>query len=691
MRCNKCSYSMPYVASDDRNCPSCRDGTLQVTAEDWLGEPSMGLVKEVRPGQITLGNIIEEALQKQENQIVIAQGGCGIGKTFSYLIPSMLTHRRVVISTAKKSLQGQLDAKDLPYIHGALGRPRTFVSVKGRGNYLCRLYLRKKKDLFSKDPRLLQRLERFLHEHPSGDLDAFPGGVRYPVTACTATECIGRSCTHATDCGYRKIKARAKVDDAVVVNHALLGFDLKFGPRVLLGEYDILIIDEAHAAEDYFRNAFTSEISTAWMKRTLGELHKQNITLTSISDTDAKRDWKQMFDNVPRQEILPVGFFGDLTPVHETLGALLASIDQHAMDFWPAVGSTLSTLAASDQADALLGGVDPSERDEVLICAKLAEKIADMQATLRSSEDQDDNVIRVREDLQDGFKVIMKPIDIGRMVGPKLQQLPKLILTSATLDAGLIERDLGFKAHSVVNEPSPFNYKANGLVYIPKSVPNPTLCRDDDAKEEWVEAVGRECVQLIRASNGDALVLFTSIREMEGVLGWIEDNFEMDQQIFAQESGRRPDEVFQEFMDTDNSVLFGSKSFFEGIDVQGDKLKLVVLTKLPFPIWGDPIIQAKKQQLGDKHFAQCYLPKMFVDLMQAAGRLIRTQHDRGVFAILDVRMWVGSNKRIDPEKIKISAGRWPGYGNKAFQQLPFSNVTPNFAMAKKFLEHIRGK
>lgn len=688
MRCNACKYTMPYVASDDRNCPSCSKGQMQITAEDWLGEPTMGLVKEVRPGQISLGNIIEEALTCDEPQIVIAQGGCGLGKSFSYSVPALLTGRRIIISTAKKSLQGQLDQKDLPYLRDHMGRPTSFISIKGSNNYLCRLFLRKKKDAFIGDSGLYKRLERFLAEHPTGDLDAFPGGVRPPATFCTASECIGKGCTHATDCGYRKVKANAKVAAAVVVNHAFLGFDLKFGPQKLLGEYNILVIDEAHAAEDFFRNAFTSEISTAWMKRTLKDLHKQNIALVDVTDTGAKQLWDLMFANVPKQEILPVGFFGDTTQIHTTLSLLLKSIDEHVMSYWPALGAV--SMADAERAQEIIQNVDSEDRNEMLICAKMADKISEMQTVITNSTDPDDNVIRVREDFQggaDGFKVVMKPIDIGRRVGPKLATLKKVILTSATLDSGLIERDLGIKAHKVINEPSPFNYKANGLVYIPKTVPNPSTLQGD--KTEWTWEISREIVQLIQASNGNALVLFTSLKEMEEVLTCINDNYELEQRIFAQESGRRPDEVFQEFMQTDNSVLFGSKSFFEGIDVQGDKLRLVILTKLPFPIWGDPIVQAKKQQLGDQHFAQYYLPKMFVDLMQAAGRLIRTHLDRGVFAILDVRMWVGSNKKVDPENIKISNGRWPGYGNKAFQQLPFTNVTPNFGMVKKFLEHIQ--
>lgn len=613
--------------------------------------------------------------------------------TFSYLVPSLLTKRRVIVSTAKKSLQGQLATKDLPYLREHLGRPRSCTSVKGRGNYLCKLYLRKnEKGAFAGDSAYYVHLDRFLSESPTGDLDSLPGGVRYPATLCTATECVGRSCTHASDCSFRKVKGRSREDDVVVVNHSLLGFDLKFGPQRLMGEYDILIIDEAHAAEDYFRNAFTYEVSTAWMKGALQDLHKQNIALTKgLTAAAAKRTWKAIFDNVPRTEVLSHGFFGDLTAVRDTLTLMLRSVNEHVSTYWPEL--TNVNLGDAERAAEILDEIEDDSRNEVLICTKVAEKISAMQETLLATEDPDDNMVRVRQEhyKKDGFKVVIKPIDIGRLVGPKLSSIKTVILTSATLHADLLERDLGIKANVVVNEPSPFDYKANGLVYIPKTVPNPATAQAEGRGDEWVEETAKQVVQLVRASNGNGLVLFTSLKEMSNVLGHIDQNYELEQPIFAQEIGRRPDEVFAEFLETDNAVLFGSKSFFEGIDVQGDKLRLVVLTKLPFPIWGDPIVQAKKDQMGSKHFAHYYLPKMFVDLMQAAGRLIRTQTDRGVFAILDVRMWVGSNKKINPEHVKISNGTWPGYGSKAFRQLPFSNVTPNFSLAQRFLAHIQKK
>lgn len=692
MRCNSCGYTRPYdpKTAKDPHCPSCTPGILEITTEDWLSEPSMGLVKEIRPGQISLGNVIDEAVRGDTQQIVIAQGGCGLGKSFSYLVPALQRKKRIIISTAKKSLQGQLANKDLPYLQDHLGLPTHFVSIKGRNNYLCKLFLQKKKEKFTKrgESGLYKQLTTFLAEHPSGDLDAFPGGVSYPTTLCTATECIGKACSHATDCGYRKLKSNSKVAMAVVVNHSYLGFDLRFGPQKLFGEYDILIIDEAHAAEDFFRNAFTDEISAQWMGRTLKDMHDQNIAMRTLPEKDIMKTWDKLFSNVPEQPILPVGFFGDIAPVTQTLHTLRQTVDTHVATYWPIFAKI--DIADLFKVQQVLENKEVEDRNDMLICARLADKLDTMLTTIQSTATVDENLIRIREESRrpnGDFKVIMKPIDIGRRVGSKLSMINKIIMTSATLDAGLLERDLGIRATKTINEPSPFNYKANGLVYIPKTVPNPSNLYGD--KTDWIEQIGREIQQLVTASNGNALVLFTSIKEMEEVLEYIDANFNLQQPIFAQESGRRPDEVFKDFMETDNAILFGSKSFFEGIDVQGDKLRLVILTKLPFPIWGDPIVQAKKQQLGSQHFAQYYLPKMFIDLMQAAGRLIRTQMDRGVFAILDVRMWVGSNKRVDPEKIKIVNGSWPGYGNKAFQQLPFSNVTPNFSMAKRFLEHIQ--
>jgi ATP-dependent DNA helicase DinG len=301
-----------------------------------------------------------------------------------------------------------------------------------------------------------------------------------------------------------------------------------------------------------------------------------------------------------------------------------------------------------------------------------------------------DNELFIREELKNGtVNVVIKPVDIGRLVGSKLQGLPTVILTSATLQAQLIAQELGIKASVVVDEPSPFDFKSNSLVYAPKNAPNPTVLNQEGKHDVWVQKIAKEVVQLVTASGGNAMVLFTSLREMDEVYDYILQEYDWDWPTMIQLDGRKADDMLAEYMDTDNAVIFGSKSFFEGVDIKGVKLRLVILTKLPFPMWGDSIVKAKREMMGRDFFQRYYLLHMYTDLTQAAGRLIRTKEDRGVFAVLDARMWVGGNKRIDPEKVKSMGGKWPGYGYTAYEQLPFEHITPFFHQAEQLLRHIR--
>lgn len=685
MICRKCGYTVAYDQRPDGDaCVACGE-KITLSAEDWLSVQSLGLAREIRPGQIRIANTIEEGLRDIENRVIIAQGGCGIGKSFAYLVPALLAGKRVVVSTAKKSLQGQLVTKDLPFLQKVMHTPQDFVSVKGRANYACKLLLEKNSKQF-KDRELHTDLMRFIREDPYGDLDQFPGGAQYPTNLCTASECVGRSCRYAPDCGFRKAKGQSRMAQVVVVNHSLLGFDLRFGPRKLMGEYDILIVDEVHAAEDSFRTAFSSEIRDSWPVKLFRDIAHNNINV-SMTQPELENHWRAMFASVPNTDkALPPKFLGTAgETAGKVLGTLARQIREHVNARW---GPGLATKMGDATLDTALEEIgDDDDRTDASITVATFKKVAEMLDIVRRTEDEDDNYIRVREENNGRITLSMKPIDVGRLVGPKLKDIPKVILTSATLQERAIQRELGVTAYKVISEPSPFNYKRNGLVYIPKHLPHPGKVGKgkDIEPETYHTALAVEIVKLIRASNGNGMVLFTSLKEMEAVRLNIERDYELTQPIFTQTRDRRSDEVLAEYMRTDNSVLFGSKSFFEGVDIQGAKLRLVVLTKLPFPMFGDPIVQAKQVQLGDEYFHKFYLPKMYNDLQQAGGRLIRTQTDRGVFAILDPRVWVAGNTTVDPMKSQAAAG----YGGAALRQLPFTNRTSDFSLVNRFLQQIQ--
>ena len=712
MKCTKCGYNIPYGEVEDTVCPSCGKDALRATSEDWLSDSALGLVAEVRPGQLHLANAVEEAMESEDPQVVFIQGGCGIGKTYSYLVPSIVGRRRIVVSTAKKSLQGQLEDKDLPRLQEVIGGPKTFVSVKGKSNYLCKRLLKKEgKKLKQVSGGLVKRVEKFLADTPSGDLDKFPGGAPWQLRDYTASECVGKGCTYAKNggCGYMSKKRSSREAEALIVNHSLLGFDLRFGPGAMFGEYDVLVIDEAHAAVEQFRNAFTRTISYKWLKKTLNKIHVQNIPYSEKEDKSAQRIWQKLFRSVPREDVLLRGFFDDqvLLEVMDLLEGLRGKVRSHMATTWS--GSTNMNLKAPGVQETLSSAW--SDSDDLLVCDSLSTGIVEMMRVLEStrvrpreelgqedeSEDEekeklfDDNDMFIREELRNGdIRIAIKPLNIGRVLGSKLNSIKTLILTSATLQPSLIGGELGLHPDVVLDEPSPFDFSTSGLVYAPKNTINPTTIRGDAVEhDKWLKVLSSEIVKLVRASNGNGLVLFTSLAELKEVVEYIAAEYELENKVIAQTDGRKADDMVAEFMASDNSVLFGSKSFFEGVDIKGAKLRLVVLTKLPFPIWGDAIVQAKKKQMGPDFFKHYYLLKMFTDLSQAAGRLIRTKNDKGVFAILDPRIWTGGSKTVTADKVRNVGGRWSGYGHEAYAQTSFEHITHLFSQVDQFLKHIQ--
>jgi Rad3-related DNA helicase len=678
-------------------CVKC-GGELIPTAEELLSEPGYGFVKEIRPGQIELTKAIEQALEQPGHIEVFAEGGCGVGKTFAYGTPAVLTGMRVIISTAKKSLQDQLETKDIPFLQKKLGHPRQFVSLKGKSNYVCKRLVKKERSLFEKNDQLdlWQRLSDWMEQDAVGDLSAFPGELEFPATICTAEECIGR-CKIAKQCGYYITKETMRDADLVVTNHSLLGFDLRFGVGRLLGPYQVLIIDEAHAAPDYLRRAFSEEVSETWLRSFLKKLGREQVDTPSVSESKDVPKWEALFQGIPEERLLPPNFFdADLLKYNlDTLSRLRTDLSDTVRKRWaPNSRETDFAKLCKDAEETIFGeGVDlgtidggadsDTEYEDLIALVKHYTKVESNFSALNSSTGNDPDYINCREETATGkVKVVRQPVNLIPFVRGPLKAIDKVIFASATLNAPILKSELGMTPAVEITQPSPFNYKANGLVYIPQHLPRP-----DD--EGWPFAIAQEMVQLIRAAQGNALVLFSAKNDMVRTLEEIEQNFEMDGlPIFAQTEGSRPKEIMRQFEETEHASIFGLKSFFEGIDIQGLKLRLVILTKIPFPHMKDPLCQAKKQQLEGRWWSEYYYPTMLTDVQQAAGRLIRTATDRGVLCIFDVRMWVGSNKNLDATTVGTPTRPWKGYGYNIFRALPFSNYTPRRELTLKFLKSL---
>jgi ATP-dependent DNA helicase DinG len=667
MNCTRCGYAVPTEEAKafDNTCPSCGAG-LEVSAEELFSNPELGFVKEVRPGQIDYAKMMAAFLADKGHTSAMMEGGCGVGKTFGYGVPAVLCGKRVIISTGKKSLQDQLGDKDLGYLQNTLGRPRVFVSLKGKGNYICQRLLSKNKKMFEERglKSLHTKLTKWAQKDAVGDLDSFPGKVEFPATICTA-------------------------------DHSLLGFDLRLGVGRVLGPYEVLILDEAHTAADFIRRSFSEELTPTWMRNTFNKLVREQFPLEEFSTKrdPAEATWEAMFDDLPEDKLLQAGFLG---PKADDTVAMLQGFEEDLTAYILRRWSMMDDRAARDlikngtdeQFKEVFDDVrctlkdedDDAEFDDYCTIVKILDQVNKKRSAVASTKVVDDNWINCQEVMKNGDpKIMRQPVTLAPLTKGPMTMIDKVLFTSATLNFDLLKSEFGLMPKYELSVPSPFPYKRS-LVYLPKHLPRP-------GDQRFHEAAADEIVQLTRASQGNALVLFSSLFDLQKITRFIEEDYDYEYPLYAQGNGRRPTELFQSFLETDGAVLLGSKSFFEGIDVQGDKLRLVVIVKIPFPPREDPLAKAKEKLLGRQSFWNAYyFPSMLNDIQQAAGRLVRTRDDRGVIALLDVRIWVGGNKNIDPKDVGTTTVPWKGYGHRIIKALPFPNFTPRFSLVKQFYD-----
>jgi Rad3-related DNA helicase len=340
--------------------------------------------------------------------------------------------------------------------------------------------------------------------------------------------------------------------------------------------------------------------------------------------------------------------------------------------------------AIAMQGEKYWASYAPEERenlkDTFQALRRLTRLTTEKLTTLRATKAAEENYINCREAYVTNHgevttKLVRQPVDLTRYLRAPFKQLNTLVVTSATLNFEHMERELGVKPTHTIKVASPFNFSQNARLYIPKHLKRP-------GELGYFADLGREIVNLVQLSHGNALVLFTAKDALANTAGYIQSSCDLEYPLILQKD-QSASLAFTRFMATPGSVLFGLKSFFEGIDVPGAKLRLVILTKLPFPHPEDPLVQAKQAQLGAGGWAKYCIPLMLTDVQQAAGRLIRTTTDRGVFAILDSRIWTGGRKY--PAESVPQKTPWMGYGKNCVEQLPFK-YTPRIDLIKTFFD-----
>lgn len=715
MKCTGCGNAVPFPkATADRLCPAC--GKLMATdSDDFLLHGANALVREVRPGQVKMGRLTEAVIHNKDFAVV--EGPVGIGKSFAYAIPAIQSGKRIVISTAKKQLQHQLAQKDLPFLGERLEKAIQIALLKGKSNYACRL---KAGDLKPEDAATFTA---WLDKSKAGDLSDWPGRKPLYWSDVTAEDCVGgQRCKFSKDCGYWQAKQQIKTANIVVANHHVVAWDLRFGPKKLLGAYDVLIIDEAHQAVGAFRGAYTKTVTPFSVKRIVRLLDRAGFDTPLLKPLEGA--WEAMFAHIKKLdgEVPPNPFemFG------ETSEEILAKLRM-------GVKAELAAQGAGDDADP-----DDFNYDEQMVAKKynanqdyivklemLQKSIDRPLEALGEIRDPGDNIVVYVTTTEKKAKIVnAAPINIGPMVGSKLQQIDTVIVTSATIAVGGrfddIRKQLGLdmrvresdeEGNETVKEPkkieelileTPFDYHRQALLYLPQHLPhavngsyNPDY-PPSPARVKYIDAIATECKKLIRAANGDAFILFTATTDMKDVYHALKEE-DLDNPLILQEDDA--ESTLKEFMATPRSVILGLKSFWEGVDVVGDKLRLVIITKLPFPVPTDPIIQARSRAVKTEGLARgmseataensvfmaVRLPLMLMDLRQGAGRLIRSKTDKGVLAILDPRVWTGSGNRLP-----LIGQRQPeGYGRHIIAALGFSQVSPKFSLAETCLKQWR--
>lgn len=606
----------------------------------------------VRREQLRMAERVAAALEGRET--VVVEAGTGTGKTFAYLVPALLSGARVLISTGTRTLQDQLYSKDLPLVSAALGRPASVALLKGRANYLCRHRLAAaaapSEQLAMIDgeagaPRasraMLTRIARWARTTKSGDL-AEVGGLSdsHPVWAqvtSTRESCLGQRCPEISRCHVALARRDALDADIVIVNHHLLLADLALkedGFGDLLGSADAVILDEAHQIPDLATQFFGASVSSRQIE-------------SLLKDTQLELRKRQPAD--------PGALAGGLHRVEEDLRTLHASglplsgVAGAARIPW--TGQSARLGAGADELSDSLGqlGEQLAALGEDAAITQLAARAADLAASLSRIAATDElEGARAIEVTARGISLSLMPFDISARFRALIEaRRGAWIFTSATLslgeEFGHFTGRLGIAECSTLRIDSPFDHERQSLLYLPQSMPDPR-------SPGYVAAVIDTALPLIEAAGGGAFVLFTSHRALAQGAALVRARWDgaARQRLFVQ--GEAPRErLLQEFRDDGNGVLLGTASFWEGVDVKGEALRLVVIEKLPFASPDDPLVRARIEHLtatGANAFRDYQLPEAALALKQGAGRLIRSEDDYGAVVICDPRMLARSYGRV---------------------------------------------
>ncbi|WP_175819723.1 ATP-dependent DNA helicase [Burkholderia sp. BCC0419] len=622
---------------------------------------------------------------------LIVEAGTGTGKTYAYLVPAMLWGGKVIVSTGTKHLQDQLFQRDIPTVRNALAVPVTVAMLKGRANYLCHYYLQRTADngrLPSRqDTAYLQEIVRFAKITKSGDkaeLASVPENAPvWSMVTSTRDNCLGQECPHYKECFVMQARREAQQADVVVVNHHLFFADIMLrdtGMAELLPNANTIIFDEAHQLPETATLFFGETLSTTQIL----ELARDTVAegLSHARDAvewvklggdleRAARDLRLAFanDQIVRMSLAQLGddhpMFGALDALDVALDALASALASQA-ERAESLGACLRR--ARELQDLLAGWVAPG-------AAEAAAQADAAAAGGNAASDGDPNEkVRWVEVFAHTVQLHETPLSVAPIFAKQRAGVPRAwVFTSATLsvrgDFTHYAAQMGLSSRRSMTLASPFDYQSQGLLYVPRNLPQPS-------SPAFTDAVFDAALPAIEASGGGVFMLCTTLRAVDRIASKLRDVIESrgwNTPLLVQGDASRT-ELLDRFRAYGNAILVGSQSFWEGVDVRGDALSLVVIDKLPFAPPDDPVLAARLDALTKKGlspFAVHQLPQAVITLKQGAGRLIRAETDRGVLMICDTRL-------VDKP-----------YGRRIWQSLPPFKRTREIAVVQDFFDERR--
>ena len=611
-----------------------------------------------RPQQLEMARAIHQAMET--TGVLVAEAGTGTGKTFAYLVPALLAGGKVIVSTGTKTLQDQLFDRDLPAVRSALSIGASAALLKGRSNYVCLYRLRRAVEggVASPDDAVqLHHIQHFAAVSATGDrADLADVPEDAPVWAhatSTRDNCLGQGCPDYADCFVMRARRNALAADVVVINHHLFFADVVLrdeGVSELLPACNTVIFDEAHQLPETARLFFGETISSAQLVD-LARVARAELRAAGGASPEAERLASRL-DKAARDLRL---VFGEGASRFAWTQALRIAGFNDALHVLQAA---LKSLRYAVDAQA--------ERSEGLAaCARRTSAAYAILARLRDAGPVEE--VRWVEVFAHAVRLHATPLSSAELFSRQMQDHPRAwIFTSATLavgeDFGHFTRELGLAEAAAQRWASPFDFARQALLYVPKGLP------PDPNDASFTDAVLDAAIPVIEASGGRAFVLFTTLRALRRAHERLRGRLEFP--LLVQGTGSRS-ELLARFRKLGNAVLLGAQSFWEGVDVRGEALSVVVIDKLPFAPPDDPVLAARIEAIrarGGNPFGELQLPQAVLTLKQGAGRLIRDENDRVVLMLCDPRLVSKS------------------YGRQVLKSLPPMKFTRDLAEVRSFFE-----